>query len=65
MRSILGTIRYWLPVLAGIAALIVALFVGTIVAWILLIVSFALLLDGFTAMWERAGGTGNITTYRQ
>jgi hypothetical protein len=65
MRSILGTIRYWLPLLAGLAALIVALFVGTILAWILLIVSFGLLLDGITAAWERAGGTGNVTTYRQ
>jgi hypothetical protein len=27
--------------------------------------SFGLILDGATAWWERAGGTGNLTTYRQ
>jgi hypothetical protein len=26
---------------------------------------FVLLLDGVTAAWERAGGTGNLKTYRQ
>ena len=65
MRSVVRTVRYWLPLLAGVGCLVAALFVGTIAAWILLIVAFGLLLDGVTAMWERAGGTGNLTTYRQ
>lgn len=36
-----------------------------IAAWLLHMLGFGLLLDGVTAMWERAGGTGNLTTYRQ
>ena len=65
MGDIARTARYWVPLLAGFACLIVALFVGPILAWLLLILSFGLILDGATAMWERAGSTGNLTTYRQ
>ena len=65
MRGVLGTARYWLPLVAGFACLVASLFVGPIVAWVLIIASFGLLLDGGTAMWERAGSTGNLTTYRQ
>ncbi len=65
MRAFAGTARYWLPLVAGFVCLVVALFVGPIVAWLLLIGAFGLILDGATAMWERAGGTGNLTTYRQ
>ena len=65
MRAVLGTARYWGPLAAGFACVIAAAFVGPLVAWILLITSFGLLLDGATAMFERAGGTGNITTHRQ
>jgi hypothetical protein len=65
MRAVAETARYWVPLLAGLLCLIAALFVGPILAWLLLILSFGLLLDGATAMFERAGGTGNLTTYRQ
>jgi hypothetical protein len=65
MRAVARTARYWVPLLAGFACLIVGLFVGPILAWLLLILSFGLILDGATAMWERAGSTGNLTTYRQ
>jgi hypothetical protein len=57
--------RYWGPLLAGLLCLVVAMFVGAILAWLLIILSFGLLLDGATALFERAGGTGNLTTYRQ
>lgn len=57
--------RYWLPLVAGCICLVVALFVGPVAAWILFMVAFGLILDGVTALWERAGGTGNMTTYRQ
>jgi hypothetical protein len=50
---------------AALLCLIVALFVGVIAAWLLLMLGFGLLVDGVTAMWERAGGTGNLTAYRQ
>lgn len=65
MRAAIGTARYWVPLLAGFLCLVVALFVGAIAAWLLIMTSFGLLLDGSTAMWERAGGTGNLSTYRQ
>ena len=65
MRAAIGTARYWVPLVAGFICLTAALFVGAIVAWLLIILAFGLLLDGATAMWERAGSTGNLTTHRQ
>ena len=65
VRASLATARYWLPLVAGVLCLVAALLVGAIVAWLLIIASFGLLLDGTTAMWERAGGTGNLSTHRQ
>ena len=41
------------------------LFVGSVLVWIGLMVAFGLILDGATALWERAGGTGNMSTYQQ
>jgi hypothetical protein len=65
MRGVLDTARYWLPLLAGLLCLVVATFVSAAVAWLLIIASFGLILDGATAMWEKAGSTGNLTTHRQ
>jgi hypothetical protein len=66
VRGVLrGTIRYWLPLTAGFAALIVSFFVGLVLTWLLVVASFGLILDGVTAWWEAAGGTGNLTTHRQ
>jgi hypothetical protein len=65
MRAAAATARYWGPLVAGLMCLVAALFVGPILAWLLIILAFGLILDGATAMWERAGGTGNLTTYRQ
>jgi hypothetical protein len=61
----LRSIRYWGPVAAGLLCLVVAQFVGVVAEWLLLILAFGLVLDGATAMWERAGSAGNLTTYRQ
>ena len=61
----LATARYWIPLVAGMLCLIGAVFFGALVAWILIMVAFGLLLDGVTALWERAGSTGNLTTHRQ
>jgi hypothetical protein len=65
MRAAADTARYWSPVLAGFLCLIGAMFAGPIVTWILTLVAFGLILDGATAMWERAGGTGNLSNHRQ
>ncbi|HKH19151.1 MAG TPA: hypothetical protein VKA57_16620 [Solirubrobacteraceae bacterium] len=65
MQGVVGTLRYWLPLVAGFICLVAALFVGAILAWLLMMLAFGLLLDGATAMFERAGSTGNLTTHRQ
>jgi hypothetical protein len=65
VRAVVGTARYWAPLLGGMLCLIAVLFVGAILGWLLIMLSFGLLLDGATAMFEKAGGTGNLTTYRQ
>ena len=65
MRAVIDTARYWGPVVAAFVCLIAVLFVGPILGWLLIIAAFGLLLDAGTAMFERAGSTGNLTTYRQ
>ena len=65
MRAVLRTARFWAPLAAGFGCLVGSLFVGAVIAWLLLLLAFGLLLDGATAMWERAGSTGNLTTYKQ
>lgn len=65
MRAVLATARYWAPLLGSLVCLIAVLFVGPVLGWLLIITAFGLVLDGATAMWEKAGGTGNMTTYRQ
>lgn len=57
--------RLWVPLLAGFACLAATAIAGVILDWILMMVAFGLILDAVTAWWERAGGTGNLTTYRQ
>jgi hypothetical protein len=65
VRGAVATARYWLPLVGGLICLVAALFVGAILAWLLMLLAFGLLLDGATAMWERAGSTGNLWTHRQ
>jgi hypothetical protein len=65
MRAVAGTARYWGPLVGALLCLVAAMFVGAILAWLLIILAFGLLLDGATALFERAGSTGNLTTYRQ
>jgi hypothetical protein len=60
-----ATARYWIPLAAGMTCLVGAVFFSALVGWILIMCAFCLLLDGLTAMWERAGSTGNLTTHRQ
>jgi hypothetical protein len=65
MRGVIGTARYWLPLVGGLLCLIAVGFVGAVLGWILIIAGFGLVLDGATATWEKAGSTGNLTTYKQ
>jgi cytochrome c biogenesis protein CcdA len=57
--------RCWGPLLAAVVCLAATAFAGVILDWLLMMLAFGLILDGVTAWWERAGGTGNLTTYRQ
>ncbi len=65
MRAAARTVRYWGPVVAGVMCLVAMSFVGLLASWLLLLAAFALILDGATAMFARAGGTGGITSHRQ
>ena len=65
MRARSSRARYWVPLLVGTMCLVATMFVGPILTWVLTIAAFGFVLDGVTVMWERAGGTGNLTTHRQ
>jgi hypothetical protein len=65
MRAVAGTARYWGPLVVGFMCLVASLFVGPLVAWLLFILAFTLIFDGVTAMLQRAGSAGNLTTHRQ
>jgi hypothetical protein len=57
--------RYWLPLLAAAACLIVATRVSPIPAFVLTIAALALVFEVSTKMFEKAGGTGGISDHRQ
>jgi hypothetical protein len=65
MRGVFATARYWLPFVGGIVCLIAVQYVGAILGWILFIAAFGLIIEGATKLWEKAGSTGNLTTYKQ
>ena len=65
MRAVIATVRYWGPLVAGFMCLVATSFVGPAIGWLLIFVAFALILDGATAMLERAGRTGGLTSHRQ
>jgi len=47
---------------AAIALLVAALWAGTVLIWILMLVAMVLILDGVTLLWSRSGG---MSQYRQ
>ena len=61
----LRTARYWLPLLLGTLCLVAAYWTSPVVTYVLIIASFALLFDGCTAMFARAGGTGSLRDFKQ
>ena len=65
MRDAVATARYWGPMLAGFLCLVAGTMAGPIVTWLLFIAGVGLVLDGATAMFERAGATGGLHTHRQ
>jgi hypothetical protein len=65
MRIFSPELRCRLPIVAGVLLLLGTLWVGTILTWLMLMLAFGLILDGVTKWWERAGGTGNLSSHRQ
>jgi hypothetical protein len=65
MRKLSPALRSRLPIVVGVLLLLGTLWVGNVATWLMLIAGFGLILDGVTKWWERAGGTGNLTTHRQ
>jgi hypothetical protein len=65
VRAVKRNWRYWLPLAAGCTLILGTQFAGPVLTWIMLALGFGLILDAATAMWARAGGTGNATTHRQ
>ena len=47
---------------AAIALLVAALWAGTIMIWVLMLVAMVLILDGVTLLWSRSGG---MSSHRQ
>ena len=64
MSVVWATKRYWIPLVVGFLLPIAAIFTGPVATWLMLTTSFGLLLDGTTALFEKAGGAGNLTTYK-
>jgi hypothetical protein len=46
----------------AIALLVAALWAGTLMIWILMLVAMVLILDGVTLLWSKSGG---MSGYRQ
>ena len=65
MRSIVGTARYWGPLVAAFVCLIAALYAGPIVGFLLTVLAFGLIFDGATAAWARSARAGGLTSHRQ
>ena len=65
MRFLSPALRCRLPIVVGVLLLFGTLFAGTLLTWLMLMAAFGLILDGATKWWERAGGTGNLSTHRQ
>ena len=57
--------RYWLPCLIAFACLIATGYVGSIVAWVLIIVAFVLVFEAGTAWFANATSTGGMSDYKQ
>ena len=57
-----ATWRLWLPFAAAALCLAGTQWAGPVVTWVLLLAAMALILDGATLLWSRAGG---LTQHRQ
>jgi hypothetical protein len=58
-------VRYWLPLVAAAACLVVASMVPALIGFVLLIAAFGFALDAATKWFENAGKTGGLGDHRQ
>jgi hypothetical protein len=58
-------VRYWLPIVAAVACLVVGTMVPPLIGFVLLIAAFGFVLDVSTKLFERAGKTGGLGDHRQ
>jgi Mg2+/citrate symporter len=58
-------VRYWLPLVAALACLIVASKTSPIVSLILIVLAFGLVIEVSTKLFEHAGKTGGLHDHRQ
>ena len=65
MRAAVHTARYWGPLVVGFLCLLAVQLVGPLIGWLLVILGFASIFEGASAMWVRAGSAGNLRSYRQ
>jgi hypothetical protein len=59
------TVRYWLPLLAALACLVLATKVSAIVGFVLIIAAFGLVIEVSTKLFEQSGRGGRLTDHRQ
>ena len=57
--------RYWLPIVAAVACLVVGTMVPPLIGFVLLIAAFGFVLDVSTKLFEHAGKTGGLGDHRQ
>ena len=57
--------RYWLPLVAALALLVVATKVSTIVGWVLIVAAFGLVIEVSTKLFETGGKSGGLHDHRQ
>ena len=57
--------RYWLPLVAALACLIVSSRTSPIVSFILIVLAFGLVIEVSTKLFEHAGKSGGLHDHRQ
>jgi hypothetical protein len=58
-------VRYWLPLLAALALLVVATKVSAIVGYVLIVAAFGLVIEVSTRLFAQSGRGGRLTDHRQ
>ncbi len=57
--------RTWAPLAAAVVCVVLSLVIGGAVGLGLVLLAIGFAVDGGTRWWQRAGGTGGLTSGRQ